>query len=53
MLLEFALGGGEGDEQANIPIGVNQTLIRDHLEAAIGRDEIYCRRKMWKMWKNI
>ena len=31
------------DEQAvNVPIGVNQLLIRDHPEAATSRDEIHC-----------
>jgi len=45
MSLEFVLGGGGGggDEQAtNVPIRVNQPLVRGHPEAATGRDETHC-----------
>jgi len=44
MPLKFALGkkGGEDGQIANVPIEVNQSLVRGHPEAATSRDEIHC-----------
>lgn len=34
--------GGEGEQAANVLVGVNQPLVRGHPEAATGHDKVHC-----------